>query len=531
MIRKLRDDAWIAFILLLAGWKYTCGLEKILDIGLYDESVYLYRGVSLPSHGLPDAQHAPLYALWYFLLSLWRRDRIDLYYFNYKALAVILPIVIYYLLRRYKVSILPSVAVSFFFLISYANLAVWPKVSHFSLLVVLLSFALATYPKSPSGRLAVVVSGALLGSYLRPELFFAFILLSLFYTGFMLLKVRTHHLSDYIPFTLVVTLAGLLVAFLGLPLGSGGRAFSAFGQHFALNWAGWTGSHLNPWTNWKGIIEQNFGAIRSIPEAMISNPVVFAKHIVDNIMNIPRPLMDLLFVHASIFLPGIRNKIDTYLLVILLAIYVFFSRHRIISGLKSRIIGRKVVFLCFGCYLVPSLIAALVIFPSHHYLLLAGTLVLIAAALLLTSQEGAQSFTMKQLLLLSLIVIAILPPPSHLVGAAPRRMNVNTIEFVRSLQIIREVNLLEAEGGFHIYLPDNFHRVTEHAKDAGFNVFLIREKINMIVLTDKLKNDSRFRNDAEWRYFLDHYAALGYRRMYIPNTNRQLIIVEELLYR
>ena len=50
----LKHDLMIMIGLLLAGYKYTFGLERVIDIGLYDESNYLLAGVNFLKDGLPS---------------------------------------------------------------------------------------------------------------------------------------------------------------------------------------------------------------------------------------------------------------------------------------------------------------------------------------------------------------------------------------------------------------------------------------------------------------------------------------------
>lgn len=96
----LLGDILLFTSLLLASWKYVYGLDQLLDIGLYDESNYLSQGVRLWQKGLPSAQSAPLYAIWYWLLSIIQPDRIALYYLNYSLMVVLLSLALYVILRR-----------------------------------------------------------------------------------------------------------------------------------------------------------------------------------------------------------------------------------------------------------------------------------------------------------------------------------------------------------------------------------------------------------------------------------------------
>ncbi len=51
----------------------------------------------------------------------------------------------------------------------------------------------------------------------------------------------------------------------------------------------------------------------------------------------------------------------------------------------------------------------------------------------------------------------------------------------------------------------------------------------MIVVSDTLLNDTRFRNDPEWQGFLAEYRQFGYLQKKIPNTDMNLILLADLL--
>src|SRR5690349_8172504 len=97
MVKKILQtfniDVIIIIIILLLGAMLASGLENAVDIGLYDESAYLYRGIQLLHNGLAVPAKAPLYSIWYFVLSLIQPDRIRLYYLNYKLTMIVLPAV------------------------------------------------------------------------------------------------------------------------------------------------------------------------------------------------------------------------------------------------------------------------------------------------------------------------------------------------------------------------------------------------------------------------------------------------------
>ena len=85
--------------LIAASLKLTYAIDAFMDIGLDDESLYLYNGIKL----IKEAQWAPLHSLWYHLLSLLEKDRIALYYLNYKILICATTAALYVYLRKIKI--------------------------------------------------------------------------------------------------------------------------------------------------------------------------------------------------------------------------------------------------------------------------------------------------------------------------------------------------------------------------------------------------------------------------------------------
>lgn len=135
--------------------------------------------------------------------------------------------------------------------------------------------------------------------------------------------------------------------------------------------------------------------------------------------------------------------------------------------------------------------------------------------------------SLKQLALLGALVIALTP---YFAGqAVENQPNKETIRFIQSLEIEEPVNMLEAQGGYRYYLGNNFQRVAEYDKNTDFDRFMQTRNINMIVVTNHLLEDTRFRNDVEWHDFLADYLSFGYVEMDVPNTDRRLLIRADLL--
>lgn len=527
-----RDGFWrdvtLALVLLAAGLKFTSGVENALDIGAFDESYYLHHGVTLGENGLPRASWGPLYAVWYRALSGVQPDRVGLYYLNCRVLTIALPLLLYAVLRRLRLSGGAPAWIAFFFLICSANLPSFPKPSHFALVLILLSLILAMRKgKTPDRRWASV--GALVAAYVRPEFFLTFVLMVLLWSREVLVSDR--RFREGAGLGTVVGLSLLLLFTLGFPVGGDdGRDFVAFGQHFALNWTRWTGSSLNPWTEWEAIVSRNFGDAHSLAGAFRSNPQAFVKHALSNLANTPRELLAQFSYHANVLLPNSPGsaKVERFALLGLAAFCLFRAGRGV--GWRRALETQGTLLALLACYLVPSFLSTMLIHPRSHYLLTPGVLIVLGAGAFLSDREEREVPTGWARIALTGALMLFLTPR---VPALPPegRPNANTAAFIRSLGIGKETPFLEAEGGCGLYLDDRFRRVAASRKRSDFAAFLKGEGIAMVIVTDRLKDDPGFREDGTWRAFLDHPEASGYAVMKVPDANRQVIVDRRLLTR
>jgi hypothetical protein len=181
-----------------------------------------------------------------------------------------------------------------------------------------------------------------------------------------------------------------------------------------------------------------------------------------------------------------------------------------------------------GIFLLPGLVSAVVIYPEDEILLMICVLMGVLGAVLLGSHAvDPLEMTPKGVLLLGALAIALTPYAYGQVHAS--RPILSTIRFLQSLSIKTRVNLLEEDGGYNIYLSNNYHWVAGYNKAEGFDQFLSDNHINMIVVSSDLSGDTRYQDDPEWEAFLADYPSLGYVEMGIPNSKSKLIARRDLL--
>ncbi len=533
-------DLVMCGILLIAGWKLTVALEYFMDIVWNDESAIYLQGIHILKNGIPSAEWAPFYSLWYYIISLFQPDVLKAYYLNYVIITIIFPFPIYILLRRYGLSLFESVIISVYFLLSYANLPLLPKVGHVTAIILFLTLIIATYIKEFTHTLLILAIGALLSSYIRPEFFLSFILLIVFYLCIVVIKFKQVHLrKEMMCFFSVVIISLLLITIFGQPAFNGkeNRNFEAFSQHFARNWSNWTDHEMvNPWTHASEIMSNAFGNATNIREAFTNNPKLFIKHIIYNLSGFFSTFDKLLSIeHDKIFLPNNNffHTIEKLLLLFILGWYLWYIKKVNLTAIKMNYAKHKKSLIYFGIYSVPGIISGIIISPRHHYLLVPSTLfIIIIMTLIVKDNSYKETFNLNQLLLIGIITMSVTPTPEIIYGFdynySPTK-RANTIRFIQSLHIQKQVYILEERNDLDIFLGENFHNIPGYTKHIDFNNFVKQTNINMIIVTERLQKDPRFKYDKEWNMFLEQYSKDGYKKVGIPDVQDIQIYLHESL--
>jgi hypothetical protein len=129
---------------------------------------------------------------------------------------------------------------------------------------------------------------------------------------------------------------------------------------------------------------------------------------------------------------------------------------------------------------------------------------------------------------------------------------LEAIQFIQALDITSEVHLLSQEFGYTTYLAENWGQPSctidgcgnwkavwsgqksaldpnDPSKSVPFDSFRRNQKINMILVTDDLLNDTRFRGDAEWEAFLKNPESVGFVKLVLPDGKRALYVDKTIL--
>ena len=175
--------------------------------------------------------------------------------------------------------------------------------------------------------------------------------------------------------------------------------------------------------------------------------------------------------------------------------------------------------------LLPPILSALVVYPRQHYLLF---LLLVPAYLVTLLRRWASTKPWDMLTALGVCVLAlVLVQPADTGNRV--QQNLAVITTLRSLNIEQPVDILEAEGEYGVYVGQNYNRVAEYSKQSSFNTFLQDRSIDMIVVSERLRNDTRFRDDPEWRSFLDDPDAMGFSTVAVEGAPERFILLRDEL--
>ncbi|MGK7923646.1 MAG: hypothetical protein AB4290_00080, partial [Spirulina sp.] len=334
---------------------------------------------------------------------------------------------------------------------------------------------------------------------------------------------------------------------IGNPL-AGGRSFFAFSQHFAFLWM--KRNDIEPLNvdYYKVIMQSVFGDANSIPQAFIANPREFLIHIKINFFSYFHHSLSILFVDLkNDFFTLVNMTIRRLELMVLSLVLLFFVFRwkRLLRQLNYAIVKR--LSLIFISILIPIFISSLLINPRFHYLVLQSVLVLTIIAYFLENSLTQILQKSKQKtgypLLIALILLILTPNLARgwcltnnfcLIQriSTPETLhlpNLKTIEFMQSLQIEDQVNMVEADGGYHVYLSDRYHYIPETKKQENFAIFLDKEKINTVVFTPALAKDANFSEDEEFINFLKQPEQWNFVKLKIPETQNLLFLSPELI--
>lgn len=536
-----RISFWATFfgsiLIILLGVKMYWGLSQVMDLLMWDESYYLKHGVNILNK-IP-VNWGPFYSFWYYLLHFFENDKVELYYLNFKLMSIFPIVATFWFFQLRGINYYVSLFICLMWLASGINLTIWPKVTQYSNLVIIIGFIIALSFKGQFLKYVILTFVSLCVSYARPELFLSFIVF-LFVTFIVFFLEKPKLGKGQILFILfLVFFSGILIMILGVSLFRDPRSGVAFGQHFMLNYYNWNNIKMPFWLSGNKEINEIFNYPKSLGDFYKGNPALFKRHIFSNFSN----YLDLINTGLSdIFFPKLIFHLPPWLrwLGLLSSIVVFFFVSKTTRGInifgKGLMKNGSVLFiLLLFCF--PSFISSILIYPREHYFILQLPLFVLFIATFFyhdSTSNRKMGYKISIAFIMFLMMISISPKSKDfhyfdLWRQEKSMCNMKAIAYLKEKNYKSNIKILENEGGLNSFLPKNYKWVQGYTKIENWNNYLAQKNINVIYITPSLLSDKRFAEDKEWSKFVQQPNNYGFTKVTIGNFQPYLLIKKDLL--
>lgn len=517
---------------IIAVWR----IPQYVDVLGWDEGVYMQNGLLFMKK--LQKGWGPMYAAWYYFLHQFQSHPLYLYYLNFQVLTVLPGFLLFVYWVRLGIRPMVAAVAGMFFMASFISFHSWPKISLFTTCILIGAFIMGTFARNYFEKLCWIAGGVLIASYMRPELYLAFVVLLLALVIYLIVLLVRKNAPDKWGWMLF---SGLIVGMLGLswklgnPLFSmeGARAIAAFGQHYAYNYALWNDLRPDRWQlHGEQIFVADFGRNFDFFSAYKANPEAFMRHVGSNVSNYFFNLLKFytdLLLPESIFKLGVWSR--TFALTSILGILIAlkkFSPYLWWAQIKEQWLEWLLLVIVIG----PTFISVVLIFPREHYMVM-QTLLLLTAILTFSygftgwaspvtdrSRLGVVSAVMMLLLILS-------PSPESRAYFDNFRdpkgtFNQQAVKVLEQFEYKKDTIIIsEDEGGITFFLREEdkarFKWTPAMWKKSAFNHYADSMGTQLYYVTPLMLYDDRYRYDEEWQDFLKNYRQKGYEKKVIAD--------------
>lgn len=526
--------AFGVLLLLLCGFKLFSGIQNHMDIQLADEAAYLRFGLDLFEK--MNRNWGPMYAVWYKCLSFYSTNPIELYYINYSILSILVGIVVYLFLLRLNVKPIFALYLSFCLLVSNLNIEVWPRVSHFCLIIITIAFIFATFLNNNIYKCLVITLACLICTYARPEFYVAFLLmlvitiLTIYYNR---KSIKKKDVYLFFVFLLCIIILHLIFRFPSNDFFGYNRGVAAFYQHYAWNYKMRTlDTSFDAWLNWEDLAKNTFSDCNSMWCVIKTHTKIF---ISNTLFNVRTYIVQLIKTITYVFPVGLfyGNKKHK---ILLLGVFILFILLLIKKDSRKyftqKIIAYKFYLLMIFCFIFPTFLSCIIIFPRDHYLFLQ----LLFWLLIFVSLFGYlfEYVSDKPLVFIVFGLLLYLATPKIInysfLKATTDNHTLCVKKLVRHLEkdFDRKQHTIFTNLPFvHGMLPSNFNEMNtifDKKKNIPFKHYLDSAQYDIIIVVPSLLRDPHIKNDSTWTHFFNHYEEYNFKRDNFTDCEMYLLV-------
>lgn len=541
-LKTFYKDILSVLCIVLTGILVLKGFSERVDINLTDDSGYLVLGLRIAEGAL--AGFGPLYSIMFKVLKQFTNDPIQIYDTAMYLMYLLPPVFAYMFLRTLGLSVVVTLLISVGFMISpnIMSFITWSKISHYTIILVLIWGILSSRLRSTISVLFSLLILTFFLGYIRPESHLSFYISVVVFIGYWAWNEKFRFNFKWLYFLAPLFFVMLFFFFfIGNPM-AGGRSSIAFGQQFSYNYCEWNGLNHFDWIQWRDIAHKNFGDFNTLGEAFKNNPSLFIQHV---LYNFQQYILKFIIAVQSIFFPPAVFKWPTYissvlLILILVAKILYLGFSNWWNQVKSLFI--KYAWTGIGLIIIgiPSVVASMVFYTREHYLLLVMPLVLFVIALILIPKKSEKDTTPRILHSLSFIgaiVLIFVFKPSlsdyHTFDVWEEYTypsNRKTIEAIRKMNITQEVKEVDYEGGFATYMDKNFKWANPFNKESEpYSEFEKKHQPNFYYVTKALMSNKFLIEDPEFMDIIEKPETHGFKIIKLQPQNKGYLLVQDSL--
>lgn len=539
MIKKENSvDFIFLFFLFLCALKLTWHFELFSDINLADESAYLQSGLRLPEAGLPRFDRCPLYALWYYVHSLWISDPVRLYDTSRALLVLLTTLLVYSFLRGLSVKPLVAAAGTLAYLGSRIYISVAFD-STFALLILLLWGNFLVRIRNPFFFANLAMAATLTAAFARPEFLLSALLLGFFYLAYFLFRRQWRSCLVFSGWNIVT---GLL--FIKLSPFVTKRTWATFSLHF---WRNWNSLLPKPekieYFDRQVFISKVFGESHSLPDAMGHSGGDVFRHILHNFFLLKKTIPVMFGFSFENLLPEFSVPLLTGTVMTASACilaYGIFKTSLFRRPLQDLPGKERFLFVC--ALILPGLASSVIIFPRDHYLILHRVLLLSACAVIVSKEFSLPRFvrvTKPQTAFLTGLFF-LLATPNLVHGwqlrAEPQSVQApflpvrKTIETIRNLPLSGKepVYLLSRMNRYSLYLGEGFRMRGKPGSPVSFRSFARTKPVDIIIFDDPRVLHRLLGGNPYWKRIQKNPEKFGYREIPSDGVSYKLFVRKEV---
>lgn len=517
-------------LLLLAGIRVYYNIYNYMDIVYGDEVIYMKTGLNITQNFNRD--WGPLYCIWYKFLSLFIHNTINLYYFNFVFIAILATIMIYIAFLAMDIHPLVAFYFAICFVCSKAVVPMWPRISLFTISILMAGIIVVSRLKSIYLRLLVFGIILLLASYARPELYLSFILTVIILLVYFFsekiyqLQYSIYQLSVFI---LMVLLLHFIFQFPSNSYNGYPRNLAAFYQHYMVNMFYLNKATEYDWIYWKDTHKAIFANSDSIFSVIIHYPKEFFTHVLLNCKNY---IFEIFGKNICVLFPFLSGMNKFFFAgsvgVFLFSVSLLFNkiiRSEFKAILKTHLFY-LVMLIIWG---IPTVISSVIIFPREHYIMLNYFLFIIPLCLLfsLLANRIHSLQSVKYLIGLAIVLIPFLSSSKNyyffLTDHDKNNMcSRKALEHVKNKHLDEHVQytFFADIHCFIGFLPNNFKEINtifDKTKDVSFTTILEYNKPDFILVNNCINYSPSMMNDKAWQQFIKNPYAYGYRYEFVKD--------------